>query len=126
MTLTLSQILIAALGTVLTGLATWIVTVLTTWLNTKIKDKKLASLLNSIMEIVTNAVKATYQSYVESIKGTDLWNDNTQKEALNKALIMIKEQLSTEAIAFIKENYGDMQDYLVALIESVLYNLKKK
>lgn len=126
MTLTLSQLLLTILGTVLTGLATWAVSALTTWLNTKIKDKKVARFLTELTDVVANCVKTVYQTYVEDIKGTDLWNQETQQEALKKALEMAKSQLSTEVTAYVAENFGDVEEYLKTLVESILYNLKNK
>ena len=67
------EILFSALGVIITGLATWGTTVAINWLNSKIKNKELAAFSATILTIVTAAVKATYQSYVEGIKGTDAW-----------------------------------------------------
>ena len=126
MDILLQQYLFPALGIVLTGLATWISTVLVKWLNDKIKNKELAKLATTILDISTKAVKATYQTYVESLKGTAAWTKEAQEKALNDALLTIKTQLSVEAHCFIQENYGDVSEYLKTLIESILYDLKNK
>ena len=120
------EILFSAIGTILTGLLVWLVSIVTNWINSKIKDKNAAKILTSITTLVTNVVQATYQSYVEALKGTNAWTKEAQKEALNIALTTIKSQLNNEGIRFIEENYGNVEEYLKTLIESVLYKLKNK
>lgn len=118
------QILLSALGVIITGLASWATTALVKWLNTKIKDKEFAALAETIINIISTAVKATYQSYVEGLKGTDGWTKEAQEKALALALETAKKQLTTEAIKYIEDQHGDVNEYLKAMIESVLYDLK--
>jgi hypothetical protein len=118
------EILFSALGIIITGLASWITTVAINWFNSKIKNKELATLAATILTVVTSAVKATYQSYVESIKGTDAWTKEAQEKALQMALETAKQELTVGAINYIQEQYGDVNDYLTTLIESILYDLK--
>ena len=119
-----TEILFSVLGIVITALASWATTVLIQWLNTKIKNKELAAFAATILTVVNSAVKATYQSYVEGIKGTDAWTKEAQEQALKMALETAKEELTTDALAYIKEQHGDINKYLTTLIESVLYDLK--
>jgi subtilisin family serine protease len=121
-----SEIIISVVSVILTSLATWGVSRLTAWLNTKIKDKNALAYVSGIVEVVTTAVKATYQTYVETIKGSELWDTEAQKKALNKALEIAKEQLSENAKTYILNNYGDLDKYLIEKIESIIYDLKQK
>lgn len=121
----IKSILISIGTAVIFALVSWGLTLLTTWLRTKIKNKKIAELLSSILNIVTNAVKVVYQTYVENIKGTDEWTVDAQKKALQMALEKAKKQLSKDTIKFIEDTYGNLDDYLTNLIEATLYNLKK-
>ena len=116
--------LLPAIGLLLSGLGTWLATVIINWLNSKIKNKEVAAMLTLIVNIVSNAVKATYQTYVENIKGTEAWTPEAQKEALNRALTIARSQLSADARKFIEEQFGDVDSYLLELIESILYDLK--
>ena len=118
--------LVPAIGTALSGLLAWAITALIGFINSKVKNKELASLLETIVVISTNAVKATYQSFVESIKGTTEWNAETQEKARQMTLETIKSELSVEAIAYIQEKHGDIDKYLLNLAESILYDLKNK
>lgn len=120
------NILLAGLGVVITGLCSWLTAFITKWLNSKIKDKKLANYLSQITEICTSSVKVVYQTYVESIKGTDKWTKEAQEKALSQALQEVKLHLSDEVKKFIEDNYGDLTAYLKSQIESILYNLKNK
>lgn len=125
LTETIKDILLSACSIVVTGLLGWGVTVLTSWLNTKIKDKKLASYLTRITQITTDAVECVFQSFVETLKNNDKFDQNAQKEAKDKALEIINSQLTDELKDFIAENYGDIQKWLLNKIESVIYQLKK-
>ncbi len=119
------EILFSTIGTILTGLLAWLISIITSWISTKIKDKNATKMITTILTIVTDAVQATYQTYVEALKGTDAWTKEAQEKALNMALTTIKKQLTQESAKFITENYGNIEEYLKTLIEAVLYKLKK-
>ena len=122
--MTWTDILLSALSIIVTGLATWGLTVFTTWMNEKLKDKKSQKYANDALEIVTKSVKATYQTYVEAIKGTDLWTKEAQEKALRMALDAAKSQLNNDVKEYITSNYTSVDEFLTNLIESVLYDLK--
>lgn len=124
MPIELMEIIFSAIGVIITGLASWATTVLVKWLNTKIKNKELASFSETVITIVTNAVKCTYQSYVEGIKGTDQWTKEAQEKALQLALETAKKELTTNAVKYIENQHGDIDNYIKTLIESILYDLK--
>lgn len=111
--------LIAALGS-------WALVKVKTFISTKIKNTKLAELLNGALDIVSNAVKATYQTYVEGIKGTDKWTIEAQKNALLNALNIAKAQMSDKVKKQIESMYGNVDTWLTTKIESTLYELKNK
>ena len=122
----LSNIIFSALGVIITGLASWGTAVLIKWLNSKIKDKELAAFATTITTVVSNAVKAVTQTYVDSLKGTDAWTKEAQEKALHMALETAKSELTTDALAYIEAQHGDVDKYLVTLIESTLFNLKNQ
>lgn len=119
-----NDLIISVCSVILTGLATWGLSLFTGWMNEKLKDKKFAKFATETLEIVTNCVKATYQTYVEAIKGTDMWTKEAQQTALRMALESAKETLSEDTKKYISETYGGLDEYLVNLIEAVLYDLK--
>lgn len=120
------NIIFSAIGVVITGLASWGVSVLISWMNTKIKDKKLAQWATSITLIVTDAVQSVFQSFVESLKVNGKFDKEAQKQAKEAALRIIKDQLTPELRDYISENFGDMEKYLGEKIESIIYQLKNK
>lgn len=118
--------LLPAIGTVLGGLLTWLLALGIKFITSKVKNKEVAGLLTTIMTIATNSVKATYQSYVEGIKGTDGWTKEAQEKALSMALETMKEELTVDALEYIQQQHGDLDVYLTTIVESILYDLKKK
>lgn len=120
----IQNILLSALGVIITGLATWLSTYMVKLLNEKIKDKQFARWLSQIIEIITNAVKCTYQTYVEALKDENMFTKEAQEEALKRTLQSVKSQLSQESIKFIKDNFGDVEKWLIEKIESIIYSLK--
>ena len=97
---------------------------LSQWLSTKIKDEKAAALFKKATEIVTNAVRVTFQTYVESLKNSGSFGKDEQLIALNKAKQIITSELTEELKAFISENYGDLQAWISNQIEASIYKLK--
>ena len=97
---------------------------LSQWLNSKIKDEKAARLLNQANEIVINAVKSVFQTYVESLKNNGGFGEKEQKEALSRAKLIITSELTEELKEFIGKNYGDLANWITNQIEASIYKLK--
>ena len=98
---------------------------LSQFLNSKIKDEKARNLINKANEIVLNAVKVVFQTYVESLKNSGNFNADAQAIALTKAKQIIDSELTEELKKFIKENYGDLSAWITNQIEVSIYQLKK-
>ena len=97
---------------------------LSQWLSSKIKDEKAARLLNQANEIVINAVKSVFQTYVESLKNSGGFGEKEQKEALSRAKQIITSELTGELKEFISTNYGDLANWITNQIEASIYKLK--
>ena len=119
-----NDLIISVCSLIITGLATWLLGLFTSWMNEKLKDKKAQKYANDALDIVTKCVKATYQTYVEAIKGTDLWTKEAQTMALQMSLDAAKSQLNDNVKDYITNNYTSIDEFLTNLIESVLYDLK--
>ena len=126
MTQDLLNILWGVLGTIGTALATWLSSLLISFLNSKIKDTKLRTWLTSVTTIVTDTVKSIYQQTVEALKNNGGFTKEAQKEAKNKALDTILNQLTPDMKKFIEKNYGDIAEWIGNQIEAAIYNLKNK
>ena len=118
-------ILWSALGIIITGLISWATTALVTWLNTKIKDKKMAEIASGITTIILNAVTAVTQTFVDTLKKNGKFDEAAQAEAQERALKIINSQLTEPMLQYIKDNFGDVQEYLKTRIEAMIYTLKK-
>lgn len=118
------DILWTIIGTVGTGLATWLTTMIIAWLNSKIKDKKLAMWSTAVTTIVMGAVQSVFQTYVEALKKEGKFDEAAQKEANERALMIIKSQLTDELKVYIMDNFGDMEEFLKEQIEAMIYQLK--
>ena len=114
-----------AVGTIATGLVTWLTALLTSFLNSKIKDKKLVQYMTAITEIVMSSVQTVSQTFVDTLKKNGKFDEQAQNEAKERALTIIKSQLTPELTNYITENFGDITNYLTTQIEATIYNLKK-
>lgn len=118
------SILFTVIKIVLTVVLSWASERLIVYINEKLKDTKYAKYLTDAVDIVTRAVKTTYQTYVEALKDKNAFTKEAQKEALSQAVAIVKTQLNDEAKAYIEGNFGDLEAWIVNCIESVLYDLK--
>lgn len=113
------------IGTIGTGLATWLTTFIVGWFNQKIKDKKLARWSSEVFQIIMSAVQTVFQSFVDVLKKESKFGPEQQEEARQRAYSIIVSQLTPELKKYIEENFGDMKDYIMNQIEAMIYNLKK-
>ena len=97
---------------------------LSQWLSTKIKDEKAAALFTKAVDIVTNAVRITFQTYVESLKNSGSFGKDEQLIAFEKAKAIITSELTEDLKTFITQNYGDLQTWISNQIEATIYKLK--
>ena len=111
--LSLITVIIGALGSIFTYL-----------IQKYVKDERLKNILNSLNDTAKNAASEVYQTYVEALKDKNMFDAAAQKEALNKALEIIKQNLPGDAMKWVTENYADIDSYFKSLIESAIGLLK--
>ena len=119
-------ILLSIISIVLTALVSWGAERLIALINSKLANTKYAKYLTSVVDIITRAVKTTYQTYVEALKDKNMFTPDAQKEALSKAGEMALAQLSDDSKKWIETNFGDVKKWVANTIESVIYDLKNK
>lgn len=123
------QILISIVAIVLTtalaALGPWVLVKVKTLVSTKIKNQQAQAILTGAIDVVASVVKATYQTYVQAIKGSDAWTAEAQKNALQQATEAAQKQLSADAKEYIQANFGDVGAWVQNQIEATLYDLKK-
>lgn len=124
----MNQILLNILATVVIcivlPLISFLGVKLTQWLNNTIKDEKGQALIGQAVDIVLNAVRSVFQTYVESLKNSGNFTNEAQKIAFNLAKSLVLKQLSEDAKNYISENYGDLEEWIRNQIEASIYKLK--
>ena len=120
------NIILTGLSIIVTGLCSWATAALIAFLNAKIKDKKLATFLTKITIIVTDAVQAIQQDFVETLKEQGRFDAEAQRIAKERAMAIILGQLSDDMRTFIDENFGEIEDWISERIESAIYSMKIK
>lgn len=118
------NILFSALGVIITGLVSWAVERTIAWLNNKIKNTKGLKYLTDAITLVADAVKSTYQTYVQALKDKNAFNAEAQKTALSTAVNQVSNRMSEEVKKYITDNFGDLTEWITLQIESKLYDLK--
>jgi hypothetical protein len=97
---------------------------LITWLNAKIKDENAKQQLTVATDIVTNAVRSVFQTYVEVLKKNGTFDKESQKVALIKAKKDALAQMTDETKEYITKNYGNLETWIITQIESTINILK--
>lgn len=124
----MNEILINILATVVTCIVLPLISFLglklTQWLNTKIKDEKGQTLIKKASDVVLNAVRSVFQTYVEALKKNGTFDKAAQLQAFNLAKETVLRQLGEDTKKFITENYGDLEDWIGTQIESSINALK--
>ena len=86
----------------------------------KIKSDKIDRIVREIGNAVSDAVAACNQTYVDDLKKAGKFDEKAQKEALKRALSAAIKSLSSDAMEYIKNNYGDTTDYLEDKIHATI------
>ena len=82
-------------------------------------DSELArKYLADAADAITTAVSLVNQTYVDGLKKSGTFTKKNQEEALSRAIKEAVNLMTHETIVFLKEAYGDMNDYLVSKIEA--------
>lgn len=73
---------------------------------------------NMIYTTITDCVKATNQTYVDSLKQSGSFDAAAQEEAFNRTLAAVLAILTDDAKEYISATTGDLNVYLQQLIEA--------
>ena len=77
-----------------------------------------------LTDTVTNAVIAVKQTYVDALKGKNVFTAEAQKEAFTMAYTAVLNNLTDEAKVYLNEAYGDLESYIKVLIEAKVHENK--
>ena len=106
------------------ALVSWGLGLLTALIKGKIGNETAQKYLGGAVTIIDNAVKATYQTYVQALKEEDKFDKDAQLAALEKAKYAVLSQMSGDMKTYIPSAFGDLDKWLETKIESRLYELK--
>lgn len=81
-------------------------------------NAKAQAYIREIAEAVATAVQYTNQVYVDALKEADNFTEAEQKAAFDMALAACKASLSASAQDFIRQTFGDLEQYLTTQIEA--------
>lgn len=82
-------------------------------------DNELYQKYISMLEnTVINCVIATNQTYVDALKEQGKFDAEAQKEAFNRTYEAVMNILSEDAVLYLQEATGDLNTYIVNLIEA--------
>ena len=84
----------------------------------KSEDETLEKYIELLGSLVVDCVKATQQTYVEALKGKDLFDENAQKEAFDMTFKAVKNLLSDKALKYLNEAFADLDEYIKFKIEA--------
>lgn len=122
----LLNVLSVVITTIVLPLITLIGTKLTQWISNKIKNEKASKNLTDATNIVTNAVRCVFQTYVDTLKKEGNFNADSQKKAFNQAKDIVLRQLSTDGKNYIQQTFGDINQWINTQIESSINQIKEK
>ena len=124
----MNQILLNILAAVVTAIVLPLISYIgvrfSTYLNNKIKDETAKRLLSEATQIVLNATRVVFQTYVEALKAEGKFDKDAQLIALNKAKTIVLAELKEDTRSFIEKNYGDLSSWITNQIEASINILK--
>lgn len=89
-----------------------------TLLRKKVKDEKLARIIDRVENIVSKTVILVNQTYVDALKESDLFDKEAQIAAFEMCKERVLAMLNEESINAIAETYGDFDEWIRTLIEA--------
>ena len=126
----MSEILLSILSAIVTvviiPLISWCGSELVKFIQAKTNNVKANENLTIATNIVTNAVKTVFQTYVEALKKNGSFSIDAQDEALRLAKDTVKRQINDDVRTYITANYGDFNTWLTSQIEATINTLKNK
>jgi hypothetical protein len=97
---------------------TYLISVKIKELKQKTNDETAKKYLDMLNETISNAVLATTQTYVESLKKQGKFDAQAQKEAFKQTYDAVMKILTADAVKYLTESVGDLEMYVTNKIEA--------
>lgn len=124
----MNEILLNVLSCVVTAVVIPLITLLGSklikWISSKIDNEKTEKYVTDATNIVLDAVKCVFQTYVDTLKKEGSFDKDAQLTSLNKAKDIVLAQLSDDIKDYIKTNFGDVDTWVTTQIEASINTLK--
>lgn len=116
--LNILKIMLTICAPIGTAVVTWGIRSAANSLAAYVGNAKAQAYIREIAEAVAAAVQYTNQTYVDALKQSVSFTEAEQKAAFNMALAACKASLSASAQDFIRQSFGDLEQYLTTQIEA--------
>ena len=90
----------------------------------KIKDEKAKRMLEIAENVVSQAVATVSQAYVDGLKKDGIFDTDAQKEAFEMSKEKIYMLLTTDTLQAVKDNYGNVEEWIDTKIEETINKSK--
>ena len=94
-------------------------------IDSKITDEKTSKYVKMLTSTITECVISTNQTYVDNLKGQNVFDKEAQKKAFEMTYNKVMNILTEEAKEYLAEVYGDLDIYITSKIESEVNFFKK-
>ena len=117
---TIFQIVIIPLLTVLTTYAVKWLRMKADELKAKTENEYLQKYIEMLHDTIVTNVIAVNQTYVDALKEQDIFDKDAQLEAFRRVYDAVMNSLTEEAEYYLENIFGDLQEYITALIEAAV------
>ena len=114
------QLLELVIQSLIVPLILYAITVIRNYLMARTASAAVDRVLYQAAEAATLAVQKTSQTYVDNMRRSGQWTQETQQAAFNQAMQVVKSLLTVEGTELLAQVVGDVNAYLTALIEAAV------
>lgn len=119
------EIIIFPLLAVITGFIVNFISLKSKEIRLKIDNDTINRYVERIENIITKCVVATNQTYVDTLKEQNAFDQQAQEKALQETYSAVTALLSQEILNYLNEIFGDSRKYLLIQIEAKVHEMKK-
>ena len=114
----IQSVIVSLVGIIVPILIGWGLKFLNSYLQSKTKNEKLIHAFTIAENIVQTVVNETTQTFVDTLKSTQQWDQDTAKQAFAQAKAQALQLISSETQQIIADETGNFEAWLNSKIES--------
>ena len=116
------KVCLIPLLSVLTGYLVKFIQIKAEDIKANIKSEKIKKYVNMLAQTISDCVIATNQTYTNSLKEQNAFDEAAQKEAFRRTYEAVMAILTDEAKEYLETIYGDLNAYITEKIEAEVNN----